>query len=85
MLVLRELFLGTTRFNDFQRAISRMSPTLLTKRLRHLEECGIVIRKKLSGQRGYEYRLTGAGKELGPLIEILAVWGMRWAPRSADG
>ncbi len=79
VLVLRELFLGTTRFNDFQRAISRMSPTLLTKRLRHLEECGIVIRKKLSGQRGYEYRLTGAGKELGPLIEILAVWGMRWA------
>ncbi len=79
VLVLRELFLGTTRFNDFQRAISRMSPTLLAKRLRHLEECGIVIRKKLSGQKGYEYRLTAAGKELGPLIEVLAVWGMRWA------
>ena len=71
--------MGTTRFNDFQRAISRMSPTLLAKRLRHLEECGIVIRKKLSGQKGYEYRLTAAGKELGPLIEVLAVWGMRWA------
>jgi DNA-binding HxlR family transcriptional regulator len=79
VLVLRELLLGTTRFNDFQRAISRMSPTLLAKRLRHLEECGIVIRKKLSGQKGYEYRLTAAGKELGPLIEVLAVWGMRWA------
>jgi len=79
LLVLRELFLGTTRFNDFQRAMSRMSPTLLAKRLRHLEECGIIIRKKLSGQRGYEYRLTGAGKELSPLIEVLAVWGMRWA------
>ena len=79
VLVLRELFLGTTRFNDFQRAISRMSPTLLAKRLRHLEKCGVVIRKKLSGQKGYEYRLTAAGKELGPLIEVLAVWGMRWA------
>jgi DNA-binding HxlR family transcriptional regulator len=79
VLVLRELFLGTTRFNDFQRAISRMSPTLLAKRLRHLEECGIVIRKKLSGRKGFEYRLTAAGKELGPLIEVLAVWGMRWA------
>jgi DNA-binding MarR family transcriptional regulator len=71
--------LGTTRFNDFQRAISRMSPTLLAKRLRRLEECGIIIRKKLSGQRGYEYRLTAAGKELAPLIETLAVWGMRWS------
>jgi DNA-binding HxlR family transcriptional regulator len=79
VLVLRELLLGTTRFNDFQRAISRMSPTLLAKRLRHLEECGIVIRKKLSGRKGFEYRLTAAGKELGPLIEVLAVWGMRWA------
>jgi len=79
LLVLRELFLGTTRFNDFQRAMSRMSPTLLAKRLRRLEECGIIIRKKLSGQRGYEYRLTAAGKELSPLIETLAVWGMRWS------
>ena len=79
LLVLRELLLGTTRFNDFQRALSRMSPTLLAKRLRCLEECGIIIRKKLSGQRGYEYRLTAAGRELGPLIEVLAVWGMRWA------
>jgi DNA-binding HxlR family transcriptional regulator len=78
LLILRELLLGTTRFNEFQRAISRMSPTLLAKRLRSLEECGIVIRKKLSGQKGYEYRLTAAGKELGPLVEILAVWGMRW-------
>ena len=79
LLVLRELFLGTTRFNDFQRAMSRMSPTLLAKRLRRLEECGIIIRKKLSGQKGYEYRLTAAGKELSPLIETLAVWGMRWS------
>jgi DNA-binding HxlR family transcriptional regulator len=79
LLVLRELLLGTTRFNDFQRAMSRMSPTLLAKRLRYLEECGIVIRKKLSGRKGYEYRLTAAGKELSPLIEVLAVWGMRWA------
>ena len=79
LLILRELLLGTTRFNDFQRAVSRMSPTLLAKRLRSLEAAGIVIRKKISGQRGYEYRLTGAGKELAPLIEVLAIWGMRWA------
>ena len=79
LLVLRELLLGTTRFNDFQRAMSHMSPTLLAKRLRHLEEYGIIIRKKLSNQKGYEYRLTAAGKELSPLIEVLAVWGMRWA------
>jgi DNA-binding HxlR family transcriptional regulator len=79
LLILRELLLGTCRFNDFHRALSRISPTLLTKRLKHLEERGIIIRKKISGQRGCEYRLTAAGKELAPLIETLAVWGMRWA------
>ncbi len=79
LLVLRELLLGTTRFNDFQRAMARMSPTLLAKRLRHLENAGIVIRKKIPGQKGYEYRLTAAGKELAPLVEVLATWGMRWA------
>lgn len=78
LLILRELLLGTTRFSDFQRALSRMSPTLLSKRLRHLEESGIIIRKKVSGQRGYRYLFTGAGRELAPLIETLAVWGMRW-------
>ena len=79
MLILRELLLGTCRFNDFQRAMSRISPTLLTKRLKHLEEKGIIVRKRLAGQKSYEYRLTAAGKELGPLIEQLAIWGMRWA------
>ena len=78
-MILRELLLGTCRFNDFQRSLSRMSPTILTKRLRHLEQCGVVVRKPLSAQKGYEYRLTPAGKELEPLIETLAVWGMRWA------
>jgi len=79
LLILRELLLGTKRFSDFQRALSRLSPTLLAKRLRHLEEFGIIIRKKVSGHRGHEYHLTVAGKELEPLIELLAIWGMRWA------
>ncbi len=79
LLILRELLLGTCRFNDFQRSLSRISPTILTKRLKHLEERGIIVRKRLSGQRGYEYRLTAAGKELQPLLEHLALWGMRWA------
>lgn len=79
LLILRELMLGTCRFNDFQRALSRISPTLLNQRLKSLEAQGILIRKKKSGQKGYEYRLTASGKELAPLVETLAVWGMRWA------
>ena len=79
LLILRELLMGTCRFNDFHRAMSRISPTILTKRLKYLEEKGVVARKPLSRQKGYEYRLTAAGKELEPLIEQTAIWGMRWA------
>ena len=40
VLILRELLLGTTRYNDFQRGLSRISPTLLSKRLKMLEDKG---------------------------------------------
>lgn len=79
VLILRELLLGTTRYNDFQRGLSRISPTLLSKRLKTLEEKGLVARKRPPGNRNYEYHLTACGRELEPLIEHLAVWGMRWA------
>lgn len=79
VLILRELFLGTTRYNDLQRGLSRVSPTLLSKRLKTLEEKGLVVRKRPPGQRSHEYYLTACGRELEPLIEHLAVWGMRWA------
>ena len=79
MLILRELILGTCKFNDFMRSMSRISPTVLTKRLKMLEDKGVVIRKVISGQRGCEYRLTPMGRDLEPVIEGLAVWGMRWA------
>jgi DNA-binding HxlR family transcriptional regulator len=79
VLILRELLLGTTRYNDFQRGLSRISPTLLSKRLKTLEQKGLVVRKRPSGNRNYEYHLTACGRELEPMIEHLAVWGMRWA------
>ncbi len=79
LLILRELLMGTHRFNDFQRSMSRISPTVLTKRLKQLEDKGIVTRKRISGQKGHEYRLTPMGRELQPLVEQLAVWGQRWA------
>ena len=79
VLILRELFLGTTRYNEFLRGLSRISPTLLSKRLKTLEEKGLIVKKRPSGQKSHEYYLTACGRELEPLIEQLAVWGMRWA------
>jgi DNA-binding HxlR family transcriptional regulator len=79
LLILRELLLGTHRYSDFQRALSRISPSMLTKRLKQLEQAGIIIRKAQHGLKSFDYYLTPAGKELTPIVEHLATWGMRWA------
>ena len=79
ILILRELLMGATRFNELQRGLRLISPTILTKRLNELAEAEIIIRKKIPGQRGYEYFLTEAGKETLPIIRQIGDWGMRWA------
>lgn len=79
LLIVRELLLGSTRFSTLQKGMPRISPTVLNTRLKQLEARGVIARRPLSGQRGHEYRLTPAGKELGPVIESLVLWGTRWA------
>lgn len=78
LLVVRALLQGATRFSELQRALSRISPTMLTRRLRELVDADIVVQKKTRGG-GHEYRLTPAGRELAPVVSSLAEWGMRWA------
>jgi DNA-binding HxlR family transcriptional regulator len=79
LIVLRELICGSTRFNELRRGVPRMSPALLSKRLKELEAAGVVSRtKSAAGPDLYEYRLTPAGEELKPIIEHVGVWGHRW-------
>jgi DNA-binding HxlR family transcriptional regulator len=79
LLIIRELLMGGTRFNVLQRGLSLISPTILTKRLSSLEAQGLVVKKKIQGQRGYEYFPTASCKELLPIIRQIGDWGMRWA------
>ena len=79
ILIIRELLMGGTRFNELQRGLSLISPTLLSRRLDSLVEHGLVLKKKIPGQKGYEYLATGSCKELLPVIKSLGDWGMRWA------
>ena len=84
LLVLRELVLGSTRFNELRRGVPSMSPALLSKRLKELEAAGIVARIAVEREQGlYEYRLTEAGWELRPIIEAIGVWGHRWVTSEA--
>ena len=84
LLVLRELLLGSQRYNDIRRGVPRMSPTLLADRLKQLEEVGIVKRARKQNGSIVEYRLTEAGLQLKPLMGTLAAWGHQWANRTVS-
>lgn len=84
-MVLRELVVGSTRFNEIRRGVPRMSPALLSKRLKELEAAGVITRLKVANEPGvFEYCLTEPGKELKPIIEALGVWGQRWVTTAAS-
>jgi len=78
IVVLREMFAGSTRFNELRRGVPRMSPALLSRRLKELESAGIVARAaSASDPTLFEYQLTESGRELGPIVEAFGIWGQR--------
>jgi DNA-binding HxlR family transcriptional regulator len=81
-LVLRELLCGSTRFNDLRRGVPRMSPTLLSKRLKELAEAGIITANAAGRTGAVEYKLTKAGEDLRGIVMSLGVWGQRWVESS---
>lgn len=83
MVLMRELVAGTTRFNDLRRGVPKMSPALLSTRLKELELAGVVERRPLKTEKGvFEYHLTDAGKDLRPVVEALGTWGQKWVESS---
>jgi DNA-binding HxlR family transcriptional regulator len=79
MVLLRELVAGSTRFNDLRRGVPKMSPTLLSQRLKELEAAGVLERCRVKSEKGvFEYRMTEAGKDLRSVVEAIGFWGQKW-------
>jgi DNA-binding HxlR family transcriptional regulator len=78
LLIVRELLMGSRRFNDLRRGVPLVAPSMMSQRLRSLVDCGILVRDPGPG-KAREYRLTSAGEELRPLILQLGTWGQRWS------
>jgi DNA-binding HxlR family transcriptional regulator len=79
MVLVRELLAGSTRFNDLRRGVPRMSPALLSRRLKELEAAGVVRRERArAGAAAVAYRLTDAGRALEPVVMAFGAWGQRW-------
>ena len=78
LLIVRELFLGTRRFDGFQ-AQTGVSPHLLSVRLKRLEDEGVLERRRYQDRPArFEYRLTAKGKDLLGVVVALRAWGLRW-------
>jgi DNA-binding HxlR family transcriptional regulator len=86
LLIVRDLLPGPRRFTDLVHSLNPITPTRLTDRLRTLEAAGVIERQPAETGNEVWYRLTDAGRDLGPAIDELAFWGIEHArePPRAD-
>jgi len=82
LLVVHELLRGSAHFNDLRRGLPKMSPALLSKRLKSLTRAGVVERTEIDGRTSYS--LTPCGQELSGVVGALGAWGIRWIGELGD-
>lgn len=78
LLILRDVFLGVRRFDDFVERLG-ISRNVLSDRLDKLVAAGVLTRRPYDEGRGrYDYVLTEKGRDLWPVLTTLREWGDRW-------
>ncbi len=76
LLVINALLAGPRRFNELVEEVGGIAPNVLSARLRHLEDDGIVIVRPYSQRPPRsDYQLSASGKELAGALQLLARWG----------
>ena len=80
-LVLREVAVGSTSFNDIHRGIPRMRRSLLSQRRRELVRRGMLDKAEHGRGLSVEYTLTPAGQALVPILWELGMWASEWVFR----
>lgn len=92
LLVLRDIFLGKTRYDEFLASPEKISTNILADRLRRLEAMGMVVKQPYGTHRKrMEYQLTERGQSIGPILDAMVKWGRdnvpgteRFQPKSPD-
>jgi len=86
LLIVRELMAGPRRFKDLINGLPDISTNLLSKRLKRLEQQGMLRRRVLPPPAGSTvYELTSLGQALEKAVLELGRWGSQFVPSSADG
>ena len=77
LLVIRDLFVGRHRFGDLLASPEHIPTNILADRLKRLERAGLIAALPYQARpTRYEYHLTPRGRELSPILDALAVWGL---------
>jgi DNA-binding HxlR family transcriptional regulator len=86
LLIVRNLTLGPLRYSDLLRGLPGITTNLLAKRLKDMEEGGLIERVRgAATDGGFAYRLTTLGAELEPVVHALGKWGWRWMGQPGKG
>jgi DNA-binding HxlR family transcriptional regulator len=79
MLILRDAFLGVTRFDQFQERLG-ISRNVLNQRLAHLVDAGVLVKIPYNDHPPrHDYRLTDKGRDLWPVVTTMRQWGDKHA------
>jgi DNA-binding HxlR family transcriptional regulator len=77
-IIVRNLYVGCTTFTEISAGAPGLSRSILTQRLRRLEQVGVVRTRPKPRGRGVAYELTDAGRDLWGVLSALRDWGERW-------
>jgi len=76
--IISEIWAGSTKFNEIRRGVGSISPALLSKRLKELEEYGLVERIEDPATGTVDYLRTQMAIDLEPALNSLAVWAQKY-------
>jgi DNA-binding HxlR family transcriptional regulator len=79
LLIIREMLHGVSHFNELERFLPGISRSVLSQRLRYLQQAGLIERREDADTRKTMYVLTEAGRDLRPVVQVLGNWGAKWA------
>jgi DNA-binding HxlR family transcriptional regulator len=82
-LILRDLAAGPKRFSELQKSVDGVNPRTLSQRLDDLESHGIVTKQSFAEvPPRIEYTLTSKGRDLIPVLQQMADWGVKYYDQS---
>lgn len=83
LLILRDLSVGEARFTELKAGLPGIAATMLTARLRELEESGLVTRRE--DRSATTYALSDSGRSVLPALRALSLWGASTMPQVREG